>query len=419
MVGFVAVVASFAMLLAACGSDGNEGSSGGSPTSTAGSADLVASLGPDNPATGSPVKVGFVTAEGGASISLPETREAAEAAVAYANEHLGGLAGHKIELVSCKDKSDGASATACANQFVQEGVVGLTIGTLASFDPYFATLEPAGVPIVLQSPNGSMAFVSPVSYGATGGFIAGVGALATYAKENGLEKLVFLGIDVPTFTAAFDSMVVPIFERAGVKAESVLIPPGTPDASPQVSAALALQPDMMVVVADTALCKSVLPAIETLDTQDTPLAFSDTCADPTVVEAVGSEILEGAVVYNTAVSLGDDPEGTLYRSIMETYAPDTNVQGKAGTAYVSVLALIRAINHVGLTGEVTAKTVNEALKTAVDVPLPGSPDGTTFTCDRTALTKLPAACTSKIMIGKIRSGELTDFQTYDGSQYIN
>jgi len=53
-------------------------------------------------------------------VSIPEIGDAAEATAKYANDYLGGVGGHPIQIVRCADKADGASATACANQFVQD-----------------------------------------------------------------------------------------------------------------------------------------------------------------------------------------------------------------------------------------------------------------------------------------------------------
>ncbi|WP_235949206.1 ABC transporter substrate-binding protein [Candidatus Frankia alpina] len=65
------------------------------------------------------MKIGFITAEGGSAISLPEVREGAQAAVAYANDYLGGIGGRPIQLVVCKSQEDAASARTCANEMVE------------------------------------------------------------------------------------------------------------------------------------------------------------------------------------------------------------------------------------------------------------------------------------------------------------
>ncbi len=89
--------------LTACADDSSE-------SSTAGETSQL----PSNPATGDPVKVGLIVPEGGA-VTTPMVREGSEAAVEYLNNNGGGIGGHQIELVVCKQQEEPASATKCAN----------------------------------------------------------------------------------------------------------------------------------------------------------------------------------------------------------------------------------------------------------------------------------------------------------------
>ena len=136
------------MLVAACGDDSDDASGGDAPAAD------TSVLGESNPATGSVVKVGLYNVEGGSRVSLPQIGDAAVAAVDYANEYLGGLAGHEIEVVRCADKADGASAAACANTFVQEGVVAVVTGQPAVTDQLVPVIQGAGIPYVGSSPSG-------------------------------------------------------------------------------------------------------------------------------------------------------------------------------------------------------------------------------------------------------------------------
>jgi branched-chain amino acid transport system substrate-binding protein len=409
-----AVLAASVLLLAACGDDSSDDEDSSPNTSTEESPEI---LGEANPAEGSPVRVGFVTAEGGSAADLPQTRESAEAAVAYANDYLGGLAGHEIELVTCEDRSDGASGTACANQFVEQGVVAVVAGQVADEGLYMPALEAAGIPWVISSPTGGKALGSPTAFGISGGFIGGLGAMAALAQDEGMDSAVFFGIDVPAFTAGMSSLGGPAFEKAGVALDVVPIAAGTPDATPQVTAALGDDPDMIVVVAEQTLCKALLPAIHNLADEDTTLIMGDPCTDAGVLETVGNDAVEGALIYNASASLGDDDAGQLYRAVLEEYAPETNPQGKTGVGYIATLALVHAVNQVSPTGELTAAVISDALKAAKDVPVPGWPEGT-FTCDRTAFAGAPALCSTNALFGTVHDGQLTDFQVRNGAEFL-
>ncbi len=80
--------------LTACSSDDDDSDSASNP------AGKTTEL-PSNPATGDPIKIGFIASEGGA-VQMPMLRTSGEAAAKYLNENGGGIGGHKIELVVCK-----------------------------------------------------------------------------------------------------------------------------------------------------------------------------------------------------------------------------------------------------------------------------------------------------------------------------
>jgi branched-chain amino acid transport system substrate-binding protein len=375
-------------------------------------------LGPPNAASGAPVKVGFVTAEGGMAISLPETREAAEAAAAYANDHLAGLAGHPIEVVSCEDKSDGASATACANRFVEEGVVAVVAGQVANADLYMPILGDAGIPWIVEVGTGQVEATSEHAFLLTGGLIGQLASAASFAHDEGVRHLVLFGIDVPAFTGAFEAFGRPAFDAAGVEVEMVAIPPGTPDATPHVAAGFASGPEAVMLVVDATLCKALLPHIESVNVSDVPLLIPGLCTGPDVIESVGVDAVDGAILNGASVAVGiDDPEAELYEVVMAQYAPDTRGD-KAGVGYVAMLGLVRAVNAAD-PGEVTPATTLDALRTQREVPLPGFPGETTFTCDGAAFSTLPALCSTVTLFATMDGADLVDFRAVEGTEFLS
>jgi branched-chain amino acid transport system substrate-binding protein len=412
------LVALFGMIstAAACSSSGSGSSS--SPGTSGSTSQAAAVLGPAKPATGSTVKIGFVTSEGGTSTNLSATREAAQAAAKYANDHLGGIAGHKIELETCADKGDGASATACANQFVSDKVIAVVVGQVGNPDLYIPILEGAKTPWVIETPAGAKESTSPISFDLTGGLIGQLAATAADAQKKGLKHLVLFGIDVPAFTAAFGAFGKPTFDKAGVTVDVVTIPPGTPDATPQVNAGMAKKPDGAVIVADDTLCKAILPALHAANTANVPLYFPDLCAGDNVIESVGKDVVDGGIINGTSVSTGTDTEATLYKAVMATYSPSTPIVGKGGAGYVAMLSLIRGVNQINPTGDLTAAVVLDAMHKAKAVPLPGFPDGATFTCDGSALPHLSAICTGDVLFGEVQDGKIVGYHTVDGSALL-
>src|SRR4051794_10445936 len=157
----VVVVAAIATLAAACGDDSGKSSSattaaagwsatsaGGAATTAGGSATTTANpLGAPNKATGTPVKIGYITEGLAPNVDLTGEKLAAQATFKYANDYLGGVGGHVIQPVVCETKQDPAVAADCANQMVQENVAAVlvaTSGVIASFAPPIAK---AGIPM--------------------------------------------------------------------------------------------------------------------------------------------------------------------------------------------------------------------------------------------------------------------------------
>lgn len=368
-------------------------------------------LGEPRPATGTPVRIGFANAEGGTAISRPEHRIATEATVKYVNSRLGGLSGHPIELVVCKDKSDGASGVACANRFVEEKVAAVVVADLADTDLYIPVLQAAGIPWVSVMPTGAQELSSPISFGLSGGTTSIFPAVAELAVARGLDDAVVLGPDVPFIASALKDVAMPVFVEAGIALRSVLVPPGTPDVSAQVVAALDGDPDLIWVMGDPTLCQALLPVIDTMNRGDAQVVTANTCAGPDVVDAVGADVVEGNVAVALTSAESGTPDAELFRGILQTWGEGIEA-GQNATGFASLLGLVRAVNQVAPAGELDAAAVAAALRSARDVPLPGFPDAT-FTCDHRANPAFPALCSNYSLSATLRRGRLIDFQALD------
>jgi branched-chain amino acid transport system substrate-binding protein len=360
--------------------------------------DASAALGSVNEATGTPVRVGIINTEGGSAISLPEAREAAEAAAEYANNHLGGLDGHPIELVTCAEQGDTASAADCGTKLVQDGVDAVVVTVSGQGDAIVPIVTDAGIPYVTSSGAAAAELTTPNVFLWAGGVVAVLGAWAQYSADNDIEKLAVLTIDVPTTSGAISAIAEPAFAKAGVELETLAIPPGTADMTPQVTAALAGDPGAIGILGDATFCQSALSALETSQATQPTFVIS-TCDGEAVREALPG-VLEGKILFNSVI-LQDDDESDLFRAVMQTYAPDTDPTGITVVGYQSFLGLVRAVNAGGLTGDPTPESIAAAIAAAKDVPLPlGS--GATFTCDGTAIPVLENICSGTILAAEIQ-----------------
>ncbi|MYR06894.1 ABC transporter substrate-binding protein [Gordonia sp. SID5947] len=382
--------------VSACSSDDD-------PESASSSAAVPSDAFPGKAAAGAPVRIGLIANEGGQAMSLPETREAAEAATKYANENLGGIAGRPIELVICKEQEDPVSARNCANQMVEQKVPAVVVTNTGLGSVIAPIITKAGIPYITALGGSPAEINSDNSYVWTAGSNTSQ-AMARFAKEQGMKSVVAYSIDSPAATGSLTNIGGPAFRAAGMDFKLITIPFGTADATPQVSAGLDANPDGVLVYGESTVCTSVLKALNTLGSKAIPIS-PQTCAAPEVVQAVGATGMENLRVFSSADTVSDDPESVLYRTIMKKYSPDTPTQGYAVTGYQGMLGLVRAT--AGLTGDVTPESVGTAIKKAQKVELPAG-DGITFTCDGTAIPGLKSLCGDTMIVLTMKDGELTD-----------
>src|SRR3954452_11507424 len=361
-----AVLGVVVVLAAAC--SGNSGASSSSSGSSASVDSAV--LGDKKAATGTPVKIGLLNVEGGSAVSEPEIGDSAQAAADYANDYLGGLDGHKIEVVRCGDKADGASAAACANQFVQDGVAAVVVGQAATADTFVPVVQGAGIPYFGASPAAASELADDNAYFVSSGFLGLLAAEAVYSKQQGYKTVTMFGAENPQLVSAVNAVGKPLFQGQGVTLDLVTVPQGTADATSQVTAGTTSKPDAVSVVADATVCQSVLTALNTVGST-VPKYVNSASVAQSVLDGVGEAGIDGSVLFTSGDTNNADQEETaLYMAVMQQYAPDVDIHGIAANGYLAMLGLVRAVNTTGLSGDPTPESVAAAIKGAKDVPLP-------------------------------------------------
>lgn len=373
------------------------GCAGGDETNNSAVAGASTTALPDEPATGTPVRIGFVSTEGGAVVSLPEMREGAEAAVEYVNKNAGGIAGHPVELVVCKQQEEPTSATKCANEFVEQKVTAVLSPGTSQGGTILPIVAGAGIPYVTLNGVSQLELTSPDSAALSAGLPGTIGAMAAAAKDKGMATFTLFASDGGGLGALVNAMGAPVFQAAGVKLNVVPIPLGVPDPTPLVTSGLSDKPQGVSVIADAATCASVYKAIQTTDPA-VQRVYIPTCLAPDVIDILGVDSIKGSIGITATDYLSDRPDSVLYRSVLQTYAPEAAVAGAASSGYQVVMALAAATGD--LQGDVTPASIKEALRTAKAVEMPAG-GGITFTCDGTAVPQMPSICSRQMLIGEI------------------
>jgi len=168
----------------------------------------------------------------------------------------------------------------------------------------------------------------------------------------------------------------------------------------------------VLVVGDSTFCQAFLQAYEAVGATATKFVIQP-CIEADVIAAVPGAF-DGALLPTSTVLVAGDEDFDRYAAVLAEYAPDLAPVSDASVAYAVLVGLVRATESI--TGEVTAETIDAALRSAVDVPLPLS-GGLTFTCDGTAISILISVCSAAAQVGTLDAdGTPSDFVMIDASE---
>ena len=365
-------------------------------------------LGEPNPATGEPVKVGFISDGKSDAIDNSSETPAAEAAAAYANDYLAGAGGRTIELVTCDTEQTPAGAQDCVAELISEGVVAIVNGVSGQTETINADANEAGIPFMQSGGISQEAMGSPLTHILTNGLAALVGPAAV-ATEAGLTKAGIIVIDVPAASGPISGAAPLFYGNVGVAVEIVTIPPGTPDMTPQVQAAISNGVEQFAIIGDEPFCTSAISAIQLLGFEG-PVVVIRPCIGETSIAEVE---MEGILLIGLTSDDPADAEVALFAAVMAEYAPGALTDSIAQGGYTAMLGFARAVaGHPE--GEMTPESVQEAILAMEPAPLPVGPDGATFQCNRTAIALAPAICSAASALTALDSeGKSTGYRELD------
>jgi branched-chain amino acid transport system substrate-binding protein len=356
-------------------------------------------------ATGEPLKVGYINVQGGSAVSDPEFTEGAELAVSYVNGHLNGFGGHPVQLIKCYTDDTSASTAACANQMVSDKVPLVIQGsdTNTSADLILAR---AGIPYVLPNGNGPADLDTPGVFALTTQAGGGLGGFAMYAMDHGWKKVAILALGTPSISQSVQRITETAYSKAGVHYQATYVPPGTPDQTPQVSAAMSGHPDAIFFIGDVNTCTSFLKAVAALGVT-TPVFLVGSCAASSVLASVPATALENTYALST-VDLGDTgADVQTFETLLRQQDPAADPHAiRLRLGYLPVIALARILK--GFTGDPTANNLMNAIRSAKDVPMPFG-RGAVLTCNGTAIPLLPSVCSPNALLQKVQGADNYSF----------
>jgi branched-chain amino acid transport system substrate-binding protein len=414
-----AVAALSVLLLAvtACGSDDDSGSGSEGPEG----AQVQELLGPEDPASGDPVRLGMIS--DGATQAFDNTDEvvAADAVGDYWNQHRGGVGGRPIEVVTCETGADPAGATDCANQMVEEGVVAVALSQSAVTESVWEPLHAAGISTMLFQAFGeglltdeqsTFAIASPLS--------TFYGLPISVAESEEADKIAFVIIDVPQALSILQEGAGPdILENAGVDHEVVRVPPGTADMTSQMQQVVDSGAGVVHVIGNDAFCIAAFNGLRAVG-YDGAITSITQCITDATREGVPGDVLEGMyLTASLALGAADDPTYQLYQAVMSTYGDDVRdvENATAMGGYTAMAALATSLEQIS--GDITPETVTATIKAMPEQELPGG-GGVTFQCGGSAVPSQPAVCSNQWLRTELDAeGEPTSYEPIDSTDLLS
>lgn len=405
----VAVLVLSALLFAACGEETGDDDSGGSDDGGSSAEESTDLLGPEDEASGEPVRIGMMS--DGATQAFDNTDElrAAEATAAYWNQHQGGVGGRPVQVVPCETGAEPAGATDCANRFVEEEVVAVTLSQSAVTASVWEPLHAAGVPTFWLQAGGDVAADDQSSFLMFNPALTLFGLPLSVAESEGAESITFVVIDVPQALETLDE-AGPIMEEAGLEYEVVPVPVGTADMTSQMQQVADSGSEVVQVVGNDAFCIAAFNGLEAVGFEGAVTSITQCITDATR-EAVAGDVLEGIYVTST-ISLGadDDPTFQLYEEVLDTFGEGIQDAANATAmgGYVAMASLLTSLGEIA--DPVTAESVIEAIKAMPESDVPGG-GGMTFRCGGSADPAQPAVCTNQSLRTQLDAeGQPTDYE---------
>ncbi|MBK9179136.1 MAG: ABC transporter substrate-binding protein [Acidimicrobiales bacterium] len=351
----LALVLAGVLVLAACGDDDDTSTTDTTAadttqTTTGDTTDTSAA----EVAEGEPIKIGFLNIVGTTAFDFFDYSDGVESAVEYLNNDAGGVDGRPIDLLVCEAQGTPESTQACAQQFIEDGVLAVGIGIDIAVPVAQPVLQAAGIPIFGMTP------ILPQEFSADFSLYWGAGnpgimpAIAQYAADEGYQKVAIVTTDNAAAVAALPLLKGPL-DTLGIPYAEVQGRDGEPSYDPIVQAADAEGADAWIVLASGNFCSGVM-ASRAKFAIDTPVLTTGLCRSNAVIEGAGGE--EAATGWSFAaqsVNVGadaTDPEALMFREGSAEYNPGgvVDIGGFYVPAWQLVFTLATAMEGAGVDG---------------------------------------------------------------------
>ena len=330
-----------------------------------------------------PIRLGMINQEDTPLGSYPELRVAAEAAVAWINAELGGVAGRPLELLSCVTSFDPVQSRACALELLDAGIVAFVGGVDVTSEGSIAEIEAAQLAVFGGVPANVAEQRSDRVFAFSGGDVGALAGFLAHASETGASTVVIAyGAGVPSFEVAARDYGQPVGQMLGLTVELVPYPIFTEDPAVVFDPAEAVDADAVIVLAATSSCAPFMRAASESGRQ---LYLTGACASAESLRAAGDAA--ATVLFNAEGSFdGALADPAIFQAVIERYA-DEPAFGAGTVSFRGVMNLYALMLDAG--SDLTTEDLVELARSSQMRP---SFWGHPYTCDGAQVPGLPALC---------------------------
>jgi ABC-type branched-subunit amino acid transport system substrate-binding protein len=322
---------------------------------------------------GSTIKIRTIAAVGSPLTNYPDVKAASQAAVDAINK-AGGVGGHKIEYSFCNTRGEPNQAMKCARDAVKDKVAAV-VGRVDIFATQSTPiLEKGKIPDIGLLPTGAPSdATSAISYPLHGGNSAAYSAIAYAMKEDGRKKFITASIDLPiAFTQIKPAQAAA--KDAGLQDLGIVKIPaqGVTDYTPFAQQVKDKGADAVLVVLGNAGSQAFVKAAKAVGL-DARLGTTLFSFGESEAQGIGKDA-DGYFVASPFPSTRDLSNPGIKKFNQELDAAgvgnDAVVRRAAGlNAWLAMHAMADVAK--GIKGDVTAKSMTDALKKSGPVDLFG------------------------------------------------
>lgn len=337
----VAVVASLA--LAGCGDDDE----GGGGTDLGG-------------LKGDPIKLGSILTITNPAWNNQVMEDVNNAFASYINDELGGIDGRPVQVESCDDFGDPAKTTQCLNNLVDDGVVGFVNNSSLAFGANaLPTMEQKGLVNMGGWPVSSAEYSSDHEFLTSPGASGSYPSLAVFMKAQGADSLAMMYSNTPAGQAASDQIAALWESLGGGEFTGVEFDPTAPDLTPAVAQVKKAEPDALILAVGEGAAARLFQSVQVAGID--ALVGATAAASGKAVQEAATGSMDGVYFSFASVPTTLDREDTkTYTSVMEKYAPDTELTNQGAVAASGMMFAYDMLKNIK--GDITKESVLEAVQ---------------------------------------------------------